>query len=175
MVSRVNLSRVACVVAAFSSAAANSSAAAKSQSVQERQKVLAHGLNQGPPVEYRSMRNDDGWKNKQFSLESDLQKSKNRLYSDPEKLKSMLNTLIVEAKNDTLHSANGFQLQVKLGFLVDSVCSKLNITDVQVITDFKAMMGAELQKYTKNYAAELYLPKTIEKLSTLLIATLEKK
>ena len=86
----------------------------------------------------------------------------------------MLNTLIVEATNDKLYSADGFELQVELDPLIEYVCKKLDITDAQVITDFKEMMGAELQKYTKNYGAS-YLPNTIEVLSMRLIATLEKK
>lgn len=179
MLSRAGFLRLVCAGAAVSSAAANSSAAAKSQSVKSNQQSVAldisrQGPPQGPRVEYHSLRDNSGWYDKQFHLKSDLQESKNRLYSNPEKLKRMLNTLIVEATNDKLYSADGFELQVELDPLIEYVCKKLDITDAQVITDFKEMMGAELQKYTKNYGAS-YLPNTIEVLSMRLIATLEKK
>lgn len=180
MVSTTNLLRGAIFLrAVFSSTAENSFPALKPSSVQAMQEVLARDLKevpplkkgppQGPRVEYYS-----GWEQKQVNLIIDLQQSKDRLLKDPGTLKKMLNTLIVEAKNDTLHSADGFELQVELDPLIEYVCKKLDITDPQVITDFKEMMGAELQNDTNIYAAK-YLPKTIKALSEKLIATLEKK
>jgi len=184
--SRVVLLRLAASAVAFSSVAANLPAAAKSQRERGMQKVLADKLNGGPSIKtnveyhsmkdkYDSMRYNSGWKKKQAYLIKGLKESKNRLESDPEMLKKMLMGLINEANRDTLVSTDGFELQVELDPLIEYVCKEeLDITDVQVLDDFKAMMGAELQNYTQNYASS-YLPEDIKKLSEILIATLEKK
>ena len=181
MVSRVNLIRTLSALAVVSYAVA--SGENEPPSVQTHQKDVALSLGpQGlgpkePPITYGKWgwgAAQQGWGDAQQRLRAGLKESTERLESDPQTLKKMLKQLIVEAKNDTLSSADGFSLKERVGFLVDSVCKKLDITDVQVITNFKAMMGAELQKYTKNYAAKLYLPNTIVDLSKILIATLEK-